>query len=599
MPRDRVEVLDHHLGLLRDVVGMQLEKARERPGGLLPLDLGIVLDGLEQLEIGAIRGVVLEHIEDEHFLDCPSHRVAVGRLAVPPEHRERLVLGRRGEREETEVCLPAAFGHVAEELLHVRHAFFGGALPCFFPQPISAQHSLEIGCRLAALGAVGFVHDDGATPGGENSRTGCTAFFGHREQPSGDEGKFLQGGDDHRHGAFQRFGEFPRASLDSLHHSESVFELVNRVLELLVQDNAVRDDDHAVEHAFIRGVVQGGEPMREPADRVALAAAGRVFHQIVVPRFFAARGVHQQPNRLELVVAREDHRLDLDPVPVFVALLVHLQVNESGQKVEEALPLKHLLPQVRRSVSPPLRVRRVPASAVATPVEWKKAGRLTGEAGRHEHRLGVHGEVHEGAALELEDGFAGVAIVLVLPARLFDALASERILQFQRGDRNAVEAQCDVHGLLGSRREVELPGQPEAVRDVAGFEVRVQFVGSLEVGRVERSPIAFEPVAQRREGTVLVHPCAQVAEDLLLGVFAVQGLQLRPGLRLGLPDERKDCLGEDGALAVECPARDRLVSVRQQVRFNRGLEGGLGVPSQVHAGILASRWSIHQTPTWE
>jgi hypothetical protein len=37
---------------------------------------------------------------------------------------EGLVLGRRGEREEAQVRLPAAFGHAAEQLLHVLDAFF-------------------------------------------------------------------------------------------------------------------------------------------------------------------------------------------------------------------------------------------------------------------------------------------------------------------------------------------------------------------------------------------------------------------------------------------------------------------------------------------
>ena len=47
--RDGVEVLDHHLGLLRDVVRVQSQKASQRPRRFLPLDVWIVFAGLKQV----------------------------------------------------------------------------------------------------------------------------------------------------------------------------------------------------------------------------------------------------------------------------------------------------------------------------------------------------------------------------------------------------------------------------------------------------------------------------------------------------------------------------------------------------------------------
>ena len=70
----------------------------------------------------------------------------------------------------------------------------------------------------------------------------------------------------------------------------------------------------------------------------------------------------------------------------------------------------------------------------------------------------------------------------------------------------------------------------------------------LEVRCMERSPIALEPVSQRRERAVGVHPLAQIAEDLLAGLVAVQRLQLAPLRRLGLEDEGEDRVGEDRTL---------------------------------------------------
>ena len=121
--RDGVEVLDHHLGLLRDVVRVQPHEARQRLRRLLALDVRVVLAGLEQLEVGRVGRVVLQHVEDERFLDRLPHGVAVRRLPIAAEDGEGLVLGRRGEGEEAQVRLPAALGHAAEQLLHVLEAF--------------------------------------------------------------------------------------------------------------------------------------------------------------------------------------------------------------------------------------------------------------------------------------------------------------------------------------------------------------------------------------------------------------------------------------------------------------------------------------------
>ena len=444
VPRDRLEVLDHHLGLLRDIVRMQPHETRERPCSPLALYVGIVLAGLEQLEVRSIRGVVLQHVEDELLLDRLTHSVAVHWPPVAAEHGERLVLGGGGEGKEAQVRLLAALGHAAEERFQVFPAFLGRPFPGLFPKLLAAQHFLEIGSRLAALRAVRLVEDDGAPPGGERARTGRPAFLGHLEQLARDEWKFLKCGDDHRHRIFERLGELSRAFVDPLHDAERVFELIDRVLELLIEHDAIGDHDHAVEDARVGGIVQGREPMRQPADCVALAAARGMLDEVVVPHAVAARRVHQHAHRFELVVAGEDHGLRLDLAAPIVAFLVGLQVDEAGEEVEQAVTLQHLLPQVGRAVGPTLWIRRVPRGSLATLVEGQKVRRRARQTGGHEHRFGVHGKMHQRAALELEDRLAGVAALLVLPACILDPLASERVLQLQRRHRNAVQAQRDI-----------------------------------------------------------------------------------------------------------------------------------------------------------
>ena len=67
-----------------------------------------------------------------------------------------------------------------------------------------------------------------------------------------------------------------------------------------------------------------------------------------------------------------------------------------------------------------------------------------------------------------------------------------------------------------------MAGEAEPVGCVAGFEFRVQFMGRLEECRVERPSVALEAVTQGRERAVGVHPLAQVRENLLAGLVAVE-----------------------------------------------------------------------------
>ena len=92
---------------------MQTHEPRQRLRRLLPLDVRIVLARLEQTVVGAIGRVVEKDIEDEAFLDGLAHRVAMERLAVTAEDRKRLVLRRRGEGEEAQVCLATSLGHAS------------------------------------------------------------------------------------------------------------------------------------------------------------------------------------------------------------------------------------------------------------------------------------------------------------------------------------------------------------------------------------------------------------------------------------------------------------------------------------------------------
>ena len=81
------------------------------------------------------------------------------------------------------------------------------------------------------------------------------------------------------------------------------------------------------------------------------ARPGRVLDQVVLTRPMRAGMGDQLSHRVELVIAREDHRLLADGADALVGLdllFLHFQVHEALQDVEQAVGLQHLVPEVVR-----------------------------------------------------------------------------------------------------------------------------------------------------------------------------------------------------------------------------------------------------------
>ena len=557
---------------------MQLHEAGQGAGGLLALHVRVVVARLDELVVATVGNIALQHVQDEPFLNGLAHGVAVGGFAIAPEDFERFVLGRGGEGEEAQVRLPAALRHAEEQGLHVLpgQAFLGGLLPCLRPQFLAAQHFLHGGGCLPALGTVRLVDKHGAATGWQG--TGCinAAFIGHLEQLPGDERELLQGGDDDGNPALQGFRQLARAFVHLPHHAVLVLELVDRVLQLLIEHDAVRHHDHAVENAGAVRIVQRGQTMRQPSDGVALAAAGGMLDQGVVPHAFAPRQFDQQAHGLQLVVAREDQSLDLGLAPLLVAPLFTLQMQKTGQQVQQAAALQDFLPKVGGAVVASLRVRRVAGAGIAALVEGQKARGRARQPGGHPHGFGIDGKVNQRAPLELKDGRPRIPVALVLPAGILNGLPRERVLQLQGGDRDAVQAERQIQGLFGIGREAQLPGDAHAVCRVAGVQLRVQLMGRLEVGDAQVAAVALEAVPQGRQSALIVHPFAEVGQHLLARLPAKLGFQLGPFIRLRLADEVENSSGKDGAVAVKAFVGNGDIAVCQQVRLNNGLEGGFG-----------------------
>ena len=92
-----------------------------------------------------------------------------------------------------------------------------------------------------------------------------------------------------------------------------------------------------VEDLLVGGGVQAREAVREPRDAVRLATARRVLDQVVAPRPVVTRCGDQPVDGVELVVAREDHRLALlgaRALRVLDLLLARLEEDVGAEDVE-------------------------------------------------------------------------------------------------------------------------------------------------------------------------------------------------------------------------------------------------------------------------
>src|SRR5258705_6237174 len=122
--------------------------------------------------------------------------------------------------------------------------------------------------------------------------------------------------------------------------SAHLSELLDRVVDLLVENPSIRDDDDGIED---RGIVllQNDHLVRQPGDGIRLAAPGGVLNQITLA---LALGLHvgQEPaHHVELVVSRPD----LDRL--FLACLLVLYLDDLRivlEDVSESLPGEDALP---------------------------------------------------------------------------------------------------------------------------------------------------------------------------------------------------------------------------------------------------------------
>ena len=327
-----------------------------------------------------------------------------------------------------------------------------------------------------------------------------------------------------------------------------MFDLVDRLPELLVEHSPVGDHHHRIEDQAVFLVVEAHEPVRQPGDAVRLAASRRVLDQVVVPRPAAPRFLGEPPHGVELVVTRKDQGFPGAPLPSASppgapaprpVPVPFLEEQETPQDVEETVAGERPFPEVRRPVS--VRIRRIPCPAAGLagqtpPVERQELRLLPHEPGGDAHFVRVRGEVRERPFREAEERRRGIAILPVLARGVAPTLPGGGILEFDGGHRQAVQRQDQVHGRAFPRMTGNLARHRQLVSFVERRRLLVQAVRRTEPGEPQRLPVEAEPVAEDFERALR----RQLGEQRLhqprgKRVRADLRFEFRPGPRLTGP----------------------------------------------------------------
>ena len=506
-------MLDHDLDLLRDVVRVQPHPAHDALHRRAALHLPVtqLLAVVGQLERQGVGRVVLQHVEDELFLNRLAHGVhmkrrgkGVGRRLTPgiragAKQLQRLVLGRGRERDKGDAALVGACGHLRGQ--DVLGADFAAVAQ--FLQFLGRQHRLELAGGLAGLRAVRLVGNDGKTLA-LRSRQLAHGFQGEREG--------LDGADDDLLAAVECFGQRralgPVGVLDGRHHARGALKVKQRLLQLRVDDIAVRNHQHGVEHLAVLGVVQLGQEVRRPGNRVGLARTCRMLDQVLAARAVLQHRPLELARHVQLVVARKDDALDL-------LFLVALGDQVAAQDFQPAVNRPDLLPQVGGAVAAQ-RIDRVAGRALVAQVEGQKHGSCAIEPRHHRHFAVADGKVNQGAGGKRQQRLgrlalrARMAVKAVLVDGVLHALG-EVGLEFDRGHGQAVEEQHQVNVVFVVQRITHLAHHAQPVGAVAGQDVGVDAERRLELGELERGFEAeqLDAVAQHVQGAALVELVAQ------------------------------------------------------------------------------------------
>ena len=364
-----------------------------------------------------------------------------------------------------------------------------------------------------------------------------------------------------------------------------VFQAPDSVLQLPVDDDAVRDDDDIIEDDVIVGVVEGRQTMSQPGNGIRLPGASRVLDQIVLRRAVDGDVSENLADGVELMIARENQGFPaLRLARQVVLLFLHFEEHELADQFQHGILSQDVFPHVGNTVL--VRVNGialagVDARAVAL-IERQEEGVRPGEFRRHVDFVEVHSEIDEDTGLKAKEPRLRAAFGPVLIDSIVDGLPGGIALEFKAHDGQTVEENDEVDAFFvagpdlfhdGKDILLVLPGQFRIeVRCRFGVHQIEVFIGNFEA--------VFQDLQAAAAGFRFFR--IQKADDGLFQFAFVDFRQLFHLLRLRRPEETEKQFPVNGmeAVVLRRLADDIAVVLGQVVhdemlvfffRFNGGL----------------------------
>ena len=419
-----VEMVYHHRRFLGNDIGIPFDKGAQFLLSPLLVKHGVVFHLFDNL-IPTVDGhVILQHIQDEAFLNGLFHGIdmegPVFDLAVffirRTKHLFRLVF-RRSRKGEVTGCF-----YQFPSLYHGVDLVF---IIQFTVRSQSGKGQIHIGCIPPTLSRMGFVDDDGKgmvymflSDFLRNIRE--LLYCGHNDPLAVLDGLFQ---------VARVLG--PYDGILYLH------ELFNRIPDLLVQNPPVRHDNDRINH---RPSIpfQSDQLMGQPGNGIGFARPGTVLDEIAFTHTVLPDIGQEFFHTVQLMIARPDlFDRFLPGFRIFLDDDLDVVLDDTGQ-----FRLRQdIFPQVVRHDA--LGVGRIPGPIVVSFVERQEPAGLPAKFRTELDCLVIYGKMYD-TALEGKQQFPGIAVFLILFYGVGCRLPGEMVLQLYGNDGQAVDEQTEV-----------------------------------------------------------------------------------------------------------------------------------------------------------
>ncbi len=149
--------------------------------------------------------------------------------------------------------------------------------------------------------------------------------------------KFLQGGNNNPGAVVDSVPQILGGLIiaNGFHHPNRVVKAGNRLLQLLVQYPAVCYHNNAAENRHVCRIMQLGQAVGRPGDRIGFAGAGAVLNQIIAAGPMRINVRQQLTHHIQLMITRKNQSL-------FAVL--NLQMHKLLQYIQHTILLKNIFP---------------------------------------------------------------------------------------------------------------------------------------------------------------------------------------------------------------------------------------------------------------